>query len=85
MKENPTEKLESYLVIRPELIDLNRHLLDTFTTPDAALGWMQTPNDYLLHHRKSILDNWAPVDFVRMRRINPIRATLEAIDSGIFG
>jgi transcriptional regulator with XRE-family HTH domain len=58
------------------LVELDRHLRDTFEDRGATRGWLGTPNRYLRGLR--------PVEAVRFGRVDRVEAALEALDSGAF-
>ncbi len=58
------------------LIALRDRLHATFTSPDAARTWLQHP------HR--MLGSLAPIDAVRVGRVDAVERALEALDAGIF-
>ena len=59
-----------------ELLDLDRHLLDTFGEREAARAWLGAPSRYLGGLR--------PIEAVRVRRFDRVEAALEALDSSVF-
>lgn len=62
-------RLEALLAVR-------EHVLDTFSTVDAARSWMHTNNRYL--------GGMTPANAAQAGRIDRIEATLTALDSGMF-
>jgi transcriptional regulator with XRE-family HTH domain len=58
------------------LLNLQHHLLETFSTAEAARGWLHAANRYL--------GGLAPVDALRVGRFDRVEAALEALDSGVF-
>ena len=58
------------------LVALDRHLRETFTSPEAVRDWLHTSNRYL--------GGLTPADAVRVGRIDRVEAALEALDSGVF-
>lgn len=59
-----------------ELLDLNRHLLETFGEREAVRTWLEAPSRYL--------GGLKPIEAVRVGRFDRVEATLEALDSGVF-
>jgi transcriptional regulator with XRE-family HTH domain len=59
-----------------DLIELDRHLQETFTTRDAVHGWLLDDNRYL--------GGIKPVEALKIGRYDRVEAALEALDSGIF-
>lgn len=59
-----------------DLLDLDRHLLETFGEQDAARAWLGAPSRYLGGLR--------PIEAVRVGRFDRVEAALEALDSGVF-
>jgi transcriptional regulator with XRE-family HTH domain len=59
-----------------QLLELSRHLQETFTTPEDAVAWLHAASRYL--------GGLAPVDAIRVGRFDRVEAALEALDSGIF-
>lgn len=58
------------------LVELQRHLTDTFRDATAARQWLQDPNRYL---------GWlAPLEVLRAGRVDRVEAALVALDAGIF-
>lgn len=58
------------------LLDLQRHVSDTFSTSDAARTWLRAENAYL--------GRLTPADALRVGRPDRVEAALEALDSGVF-
>jgi ribosome-binding protein aMBF1 (putative translation factor) len=59
-----------------ELLELDRHLRETFDTPEAIKRW--------LHESSRYLGGLTPADAVRVGRFDRVEAALEALDSGVF-
>lgn len=59
-----------------ELLDLDRHLLETFGEREAARAWLEAPSRYL--------GGLKPIEAVRVGRFDRVEAALEALDSGVF-
>lgn len=58
------------------LLRLRDRLNDTFTTEDAARGWLHRPNRYL----RSL----TPADTLRVGRPDRVDGALEVIDAGVY-
>ncbi len=58
------------------LVGLDRHLRETFHDREAVRRWLSAPNRYL--------GKLAPVEAVRVGRLDRVEAALEALDSGVF-
>ena len=58
------------------LLDLDRHLRETFEEREAAREWLEAPSRYLGGLR--------PIEAVRVGRFDSVEAALEALDSGVF-
>lgn len=58
------------------LLDLQHHLLETFSASEATREWLRTANRYL--------GGLAPVEALRVGRLDRVEAALEALDSGVF-
>ena len=52
------------------------HLLDTFTTVEAARTWLHADSRYL--------DGLKPADVLRAGRLDRVEAALNALDLGVF-
>lgn len=59
-----------------QLLELQRHLTDSFRTAEAARTWLHSDNLYL--------GRLAPADALRVGRPDRVEAALEALDSGVF-
>jgi transcriptional regulator with XRE-family HTH domain len=59
-----------------ELVELDRHLQETFDDREAVRRWLSSPSRYLGGLR--------PVEAVRVGRVDRVEAALEALDSGVF-
>jgi transcriptional regulator with XRE-family HTH domain len=59
-----------------KLLALQQHLLETFSTPEAARSW--------LHGESRYLGGLSPLDALRVRKFHRVEAALEALDSGAF-
>jgi uncharacterized protein (DUF2384 family) len=59
-----------------ELLDLDHHLRDTFTSDAAIVEWVHGPSRYL--------GGLTPADAIRVGRFDRVEAALEAMDSGVF-
>ncbi len=59
-----------------ELVELDRHLRETFEDREAVRRWLSSPNRYL--------GGLTPVEAVRVGRVDRVEAALEALDSGVF-
>jgi transcriptional regulator with XRE-family HTH domain len=58
------------------LIDLERHLGETFDDTEAVRSWMRSGNPYL--------GGLTPLEVLHAGRPDRVRAALEALDSGVF-
>lgn len=58
------------------LVELDRHLRDTFEHREAARAWLEAPSQYLGGLR--------PIEAMRVGRVDRVDAALEALDSGVF-
>jgi transcriptional regulator with XRE-family HTH domain len=58
------------------LIELDRHLRDTFEDRGATRRWLGTPHQYLVE--------LTPVEAVRVGRVDRVEPAFEALDSGVF-
>lgn len=58
------------------LVELHRHLGETFVTMEAAREWLAAPSRYLA--------GLTPLDALRAGRVDRVENALEAIDSGVF-
>ena len=58
------------------LLDLQRHLDDTFRNAEARRAW--------LHAESAYLGGLTPADALRVGRPDRVEAALEALDSGVF-
>lgn len=58
-----------------QLVALHARLADTFETAEAARSWLHRPQPYL--------GNMAPIDAVKVGRLESVALTLEALDEGI--
>ena len=59
-----------------ELMDLDRHVSDTFGERKDARAWLEAPSRYLGGLR--------PIEAIRVGRFDRVEAALEALDSGVF-
>lgn len=59
-----------------ELLNLDRHLLETFGEREAARVWLEAPRRYLGGLR--------PLEALQIGRSARVEAALEALDSGVF-
>lgn len=58
------------------LIALDRHLLETFDSPEAARTWLRVSHPYV--------GGLTPVEVLRAGRPDRVEAALEALESGVF-
>ena len=59
-----------------EEVALDRELASTFNSTDASERWLQTANP--------ILNGDAPIDCLKRREYDRVRAALEAFNSGVY-
>jgi hypothetical protein len=59
-----------------EEIALDRELAATFTSDDASKRWLKTANP--------ILNGDAPIDCLKRREYDRVRAALEAFNTGVY-
>ena len=59
-----------------ELLELDRHLRETFEPAGAIKEWLHSPSRYL--------GGLTPADAIRVGRFDRVEAALEALDSGVF-
>jgi hypothetical protein len=55
---------------------LDRDLAATFTSDDASKRWLKTPN--------AILNGDAPIECLKRREYDRVRAALEAFNTGVY-
>lgn len=59
-----------------EEVALDRELAATFTSDDASKRWLKTANP--------ILNGDAPIDCLKRREYDRVRAALEALNAGVY-
>jgi hypothetical protein len=59
-----------------EEVALDRELASTFTSTDASKRWLKTANP--------ILNGDAPIDCLKRREYDRVRAALEAFNTGVY-
>jgi len=59
-----------------DLLALEVRLSETFVDPKAARGWLRSGSSYL--------GGLTPLEALRAGRADRVRATLDALDSGVF-
>jgi hypothetical protein len=62
--------------VTPEEVALDRELAATFTSDNASKRWLKTPN--------AILNGDAPIDCLKRREYDRVRAALEAFNTGVY-
>jgi hypothetical protein len=59
-----------------EEVTLDQELASTFTSAEASERWLETPN--------AILSGDAPIDCLKRREYDRVRAALEAFNTGVY-
>jgi len=59
-----------------EEVELDHDLASTFTSADASERWLKTPNP--------ILNGDAPIECLKRREYDRVRAALEAFNTGVY-
>jgi hypothetical protein len=59
-----------------EEVALDRELASTFTSADASERWLKTAN--------AILNGDAPIECLKRREYDRVRAALEAFNTGVY-